>query len=351
MILATAVAVVFSYSSTASWAQQPQPKETKAPKSNGGEVAPGAIVNSWALAPSGDDPTKPGSRTDLSYDATAGGTIQDNVILFNYSNVSLTFRIYGTDAFNNADGAFDLLAGEKKPTDVGSWVTLPQENITLLPGTQATIPIVVKVPLGARPGDHVGAVLASSQAQGTSPDNKIVTLDRRTGTRLYVRVAGPLKPELIVTKLKTTYKPSLNPLDGEVKVTYRVENRGNVRLGGSQQVSIAAPFGLAKKTKKAVKLPEVLPGQGVNLNASFDGVMASGIAITNVRLEVKPAAKDVGVVPSNRSRTLTAALPFTAVAVLLASWLLLRARRSYRGHQGDKDDQGDQTRVAMLGNA
>lgn len=335
VMLATALAVAASWPATAGWAQKtpaPQPPTPEPPASANGAGATGEIVHSWALAPSGEDPTQPGSRVDLSYDATPGSTIEDNVILFNYSNVPLTFRVYATDAYNNTKGDFDLLAGDQKPKDVGPWVTFPQDNITLLAHTQATMPIVVKVPATARPGDHVGALLASSEAQGTSPDNKVVSLDRRTGTRLYVRVAGPLKPELVVTRLKSTYEPSLNSLSGGAKVTFRVENRGNVRLGGTQKVSIAAPFGLAKKTKASEKLPEILPGQGVNLEAAFDGVLASGLAVTKVDLDVKPVAKDVGKVRSDGARAFTLALPYTLITMLVVVWLLVRARRSYLQH-------------------
>ncbi len=329
LTLAIALAVAVWWPATAGWAQQPP---TPQPPGAGQPATAGEVIHSWALAPSGEDPTQPGSRVDLSYDTTPGSTIKDNVILFNYSNVPLTFRVYATDAYNNVKGDFDLLPGDEKPKDVGPWVTFPQDNITLLPNTQATLPVVVKVPVGARPGDHVGALLASSQAQGTSPDNKVVTLDRRTGTRLYVRVAGPLKPELVVTRLKSTYEPSLNSLDGGAKVTYRVENRGNVRLGGTHKVSIAAPFGLAKKTKSSVKLPEILPGQGVNLEAAFDGVIASVLAVTEVDLDVKPVASDVGVVPSNDARSLSPALPYTLITLLVIVWLLVRSRRSYLKH-------------------
>lgn len=346
MIVATALALGVVWPTQAGWGQAASPSATRAEPAGkvaapeGSGTAPGAVVHSWALVPGGDDPARPGNRADLSYDTTAGTTIEDNIILFNYSNVPLTFRVYATDAVNNPDGGFDLLPGDKKPKDVGAWVTLPQENITLPPGTQAAMPVVVKVPVGARPGDHVGAVLASSQAEGTSPDNKVVTLDRRTGARLYVRVAGALEPALVVTELKSSYRPALNPLGGTAKVTYRVENRGNVRLGGTQQVSIAAPFGLAKRSKPAVKLPELLPGQGMTLEASFDGVMASGLAFTKVSLDVKPIAKDVGAVPSRSSRSLTVALPLTVLVVLLAAWLLRRARRSYTGHAGGKVANG-----------
>ena len=85
-------------------------------------------------------------------------------------------------------------------------MTLPQDTITLEARQQATMPITVKVPITARPGDHAGAVLASSQAEGTGPDGKVITLDRRTGSRVYIRVAGPLTPELTVEKLRTTLR-------------------------------------------------------------------------------------------------------------------------------------------------
>lgn len=312
--------------------------------------APGEIVHSWSLTPSGDDPAHPGNRSDLSYDVAPGTIIEDNVILFNYSNVPLTFRVYATDAINNPDGSFNALTGDEKPKDVGSWVSVPQENITLLPGKQATMPIVMKVPATARPGDHVGVVLASSEALGSGQDNKIVNLDRRTGTRLYVRVAGPLEPELVVTRLKATYQPGLNPLGGSAKVTYRIENRGNVRLEGTQRVSIAAPFGLAKKTKSAAKFDQILPGEWIELHESFEGVTASGLAIAKVDLDIKPIAKDVGAVPARSSRSFTAAIPFTVLVFALAVWLVRRAWRSYRRHGDDKVND-DKVNLGVAGNA
>lgn len=330
VVLAAAVSVLSSGPLGTSWAQQIPPKSST-PGPSGVETAtPGQVVHSWALMPGGPDPDTPGNRSDLTYDTTAGATIEDTVVLVNYSNVALTFRLYATDALNNPDGDFDLLPGETKPKDVGSWVTLPQENITLLPGTQASMPMVIKVPAGATPGDHVGAVLASSSTVGSSPSKKVVVLDRRTGSRLYVRVAGPINPELVVTKLKSKYQPALNPLGGSAEVSYRVENRGNVRLGGTQQVSIAAPMGVAKKSKPVLKLPELLPGQGVNLKASFKGVMATGLAITKVKLNAKPVAKDVGAIPTRSSRSLSAAIPLTVLVALVAPWLLRRASSRYR---------------------
>lgn len=331
-----ATAVLPAVGSTG-WAQTPPPATPP------GEVRPAPpqpagdpVVHSWALAPAGTgEPDGGGNRPNLSYEVAPGGEITDQLTLYNLSNVQLTFRLYATDAFNNEDGAFDVLPFDKKPKDVGTWVTLPQKNITLLPRTQATFPMILKVPAGASPGDHVGAVLASSEAHGTGPDNKIVTLDRRTGPRLYLRVDGPLAPELTAERIRTTYRPSLNPLRGTATVMYRIQNRGNIRLGGKQQVSIGGVLGLARREKPAVDLPELLPGQGIDLEADFEGVAATGLAVT--RVEIDPAHVDAaGEELERRSRqAFTLAVPFTMLAVVLAALLLRRARRAYLRHAAE----------------
>ncbi|MBA2610158.1 MAG: DUF916 domain-containing protein [Actinobacteria bacterium] len=309
---------------------------TTAPPAPGAEnVAPGVVVNSWALSPAGSqDPSQPGERPNLSYAATPGQVISDSVTLFNFSNVALTFRIYATDAFNNAEGAFDLLSGNKKPTDVGSWVTVPQEVLALPAKSQATFPITIRVPAKASPGDHAGAVLASSATQGSGPDGKIINVDRRTGSRVYVRVAGPLRPVLAITKVHTTYRPRLNPLAGKNDVSYRIENEGNVRIAGKHRVSVSGLFGLGKKVNAFQDVPELLPGQGVTVYASFNGLPATFLDSANVKLDPSDVeGKKLGVVSRSAS---TIAIPWTLVAVVAIAYLLAYARRAYRRHANDE---------------
>lgn len=317
------------------WAQ-PAPSSADAPATppapQAGVGVAGEVVHSWALAPAVDAP-QGGNRPDLSYEAAPGTDVADRVTLYNFSNVELTFRLYATDAFNNVDGGFDLLPGDKKPVDVGTWITLPQELITVPARQQATMPITVKVPITARPGDHAGALLASSQAVGTGADGKTITLDRRTGSRIYVRVAGALSPKLSVEKLHASYDPSLNPLDGDATVTYRVQNRGNVRMAGRQRVSISGPLGLGKRAKASTELPELLPGEGVNFTVRFKSVDATAIAIAKVKLEPTGVRSSAGSA-SVQGRALAFAIPFTIVALALMGWLLARARRAYVRRQG-----------------
>lgn len=344
LLAATALlAVALGALAPPSWAGPAAPAQDPSPPTS--TPKPGEIVESWALAPTGSlDPNEAGNRPSLSYDLDPGATITDSVTLYNYGNVPLTFRIYATDAFNNSAGQFDLLPGTETPTDVGSWITMPLEYIDVPPRKQAVIPIVLKVPADATPGDHVGAILASSDAQGEGPDGATVSVDRRTGTRMYVRVAGDLVPELAIENVKTTYEPSLNPLSGTAKVTYRIQNRGNVRLGGSYRLSISGPFGVAKKRIAAEDLVELLPGEGVTLTAEFDNMPATVLAFTDVRVE--PLDSDAGAELSVTSRrAITFAPPISLVLLVLAVWMALRARRAYRRHRAAATPTREDTRV------
>lgn len=334
-VAASAATLAIATLPSPTWAKAPpRPSQPTPPAAGANGVT--QLVESWALAPAGSaTPDKPGNRPTLSYEVAPGTEVKDAVILFNYSNVQLTFRLYATDAFNNADGSFDLMPGDKKPKDAGSWVTLPQDNITVPAASQATLPISVKVPADARPGDHAGAVLASNAAQGSGADGKIVTLDRRTGSRMYIRVAGPLIPELAVEKVHTTYHPSLNPLGGSADVTYRIQNRGNVRLGVKQSVSVGGPFGLLTKRQHPKELPELLPGDGVTMKVTFNGVASSALAFTGISAIPVPVGGGAGKVASAHRGAITLAVPFSLLALAAVVWLLLLARRSALRHRRD----------------
>lgn len=339
LLATTMVAVLASIVpfSIASAAAPPTDPSGNAPRCT--QAAPGEeIVESWALSPGGSlEADQAAQRPDLTYELGQGAEIEDSVILSNFGTVDLTFRVYATDAFNNADGQFDLLSGDQPPTDVGSWVTLAQELITVPSCTAVSIPMTITVPADAAPGDHAGAILASSETIGTGPEGAAVTLDRRTGTRLYLRVSGDLFPELAVADVDTTYDHSLNPLGGDATVTYTIENRGNVRMGGTATMTVGGPFGLGDQTITLPDVPELLPGESVTVTAAVADVPALFLSFTTV--EVVPT--DGGSTAATSGDDTTFTPPLSVLIGLLVIILGILARRSFRRHRGG--DSSDET--------
>jgi hypothetical protein len=315
-------------------------------------------IDSFALAPTGTDPSQPGSRPYLSYSVAPGATQTDSVTLWNYGTSQLTFHVYSPDAFNNVDGGFALQDGKKPAKDAGSWVKLEREWVTLPPGTKTDIAVTLTVPKGASPGDHTAAIVAASQTPGLDQEGKNVLIDRRTGSRLYVRVNGPANPALSVDDMSTVYRPALNPLDGTLDVTYSIRNSGNIRLGTQQSVDVHDVLGsvatrsscptvtgsASKKERAAAKaaaadhclpdIPELLPGNSVTRHLTFTGVAATFRVTADVNLAPFAVAGGTGAkLPKLETVSVSTsawAIPWLLVVVLVllgtVIWLVRRQR-------------------------
>jgi hypothetical protein len=286
--------------------------------SNGGNQVP--LVESWSLSPSGN-------RGNLTYTANTGNVIKDQIILANYGNVYLSVYVYATDAYNDAQGDFAVLETAKKPVDVGTWVKVAQQRFTVPPRKQFVIPITIRVPKAATYGDHVGGIMASVKALSTGPSGGTVELDRRTGTRLYMRVSGKLNPHLTVANFSMDYHQSINSFSGSATVKYRVNNDGNVRLGGGQKVVVEGPLGIGGSSLTLKDLPELLPGQHLDVEAQLTGVPALFLNTASVKIDPH-GASDVGAPVVATTSTTNFAPPITLLLVGLIVVLLLLIRRA-----------------------
>jgi Bacterial protein of unknown function (DUF916) len=319
----------------------PPPTEPT-PTDDTGVPATDVIVESFAIGPTGSlDPSLPGDRVNFSYDASPGVVIHDSVTVYNVGNVPLPFHVYATDAFNQTDGTFDLLTGDQLATDVGTWVTFDSQDLTIPAGKQALIPITITVPADASPGDHVGGMVASSPIEGRNDTGQIITVDRRVGAKLYIRVAGNLHTELAVTNLNGDYSHAVNPLGGATKVSFRIENRGDVRLGGSPVVTVSGPFGLGEKSITLPPLNDLLPGETADLSVEFADVGAWFVDTVSVDITAVGATEGEAIDPVHGDATMFAP-PITLLvllALLVVLWLWWRARRQRREAALPADDK------------
>jgi hypothetical protein len=306
---------------------------------------PSTTVNeSWALSPIGTDPNQPGNRPTFSYNLAPGAAQDDGFTVWNYGDTQLTFHIYATDAFNTKAGGFDLLTAEQKPKDVGSWITLEQNNLTLPPHTKANLKLHLTVPANATPGDHSAGIVAASTTPGINAEGKHIILDRRVGSRVYLRVAGPTNPALTVENLSSDYHPAVKPLDGSLDVTYTVRNAGNVRLGADQTVTVKDLFGTVAE-RHPQQIGELLPGNAVTFTEHFSGVAATVRVGADVALKpFIPKASGVAVtgkLATATSSTKTWAIPWLLIAVLAALVLFIvyarRRREDAAGGSGNAD--------------
>jgi Bacterial protein of unknown function (DUF916) len=231
--------------------------------------APPRDPTTFAIQPATKDGPDQRARFDIT--AKPGASITDRILVTNLSAHPSTFNVYAADAFNTANGGFDVLAAGRESHDVGAWIRLDKHRLGLPAGKRAIIPFRLTVPRDARPGDHVGGIVVSITSLRRNAKGEIVRFDQRVGTRVYLRVPGPLQPQVTYTVTKVRYhNGGWNPFaGGDVEVTYTVRNTGNVRLAGRHVASIAGLLQPAS-ARRVEQLPELLPRNEFQLRTTVD---------------------------------------------------------------------------------
>ncbi|MEU3452524.1 DUF916 domain-containing protein [Micromonospora sp. NPDC006766] len=286
----------------------------------------------WSVQPSS---TKgPTGKNHFVYDLAPGEQIIDYVGISNLGKDPLTLDTYATDAFNTEDGAYALLPTGQDPRGVGAWIRLPQRSYTIAPGKRLDVPFTLQVPTSAEPGDHPGAVVAAMSVTETGKDGQQVTIERRIGARVYLRVSGPVEPSVQITGMELRYDNPIVPFPGgDLTATYRVANLGNVRITGKGRIQVKGPLGVRLGHSEMIDIPELLPDSEIRLTSTIHGVFPAGPI--SASLAVNPETVDRKEAVPTASRTAsTSAAPWglliflgALVAAVVLVFVLRRHRR------------------------
>lgn len=284
---------------------------------------------SWSVSPA-DTPHGAG-RPFFDYALDPGETIDDAFAVRNDGAAALTLAVYAADAFTTREGNIDLLPAGEQSEDAGTWVELDTAEIVLQPGETRVVPFSIAVPADARPGDHPAGIVTSLRSDD---DGAQVQVDRRLGSRLFVRVAGELSPSVEVSDPVVSFSGTWNPLAlGQVDVVYTLSNTGDTRVTAVGATSIHGPAGVASLTTGAEQLPEVLPGSTVEVTQTVSGVAAlvwlgGAVNVIPTSVGIGAAQLDAVVLPFGVAAVPMATLLILAgIAVLVGAIVLLMRRR------------------------
>jgi hypothetical protein len=247
-----------------------------------------------------------------------------------------TFTIYAKDAFNTAEGGFDILAADKASTDVGGWLTLEQSTVRVPARSGLAVPFTLTVPANATPGDHAAGVVASLATTGTPGDGRNVLVDHRVGSRVYLRVPGALDPSLTIDDVVVGYQPVVNPIgSGDLDVTFTITNAGNNRLKGNQKVTISGPLGRVLDERVLEDLPELLPGTSVRRTERFQVPPLVRLSADVTVTPVVGAGRPGDEAPESTTRSASVwAIPWTFLALVAVVIIAWRVRARMRREPG-----------------
>lgn len=243
-------------------------------------VAGGLATVSPALAAEGGDVTwgvrtasneNGADRQNFNYTIDPGTQMSDALIISNHDTEPLDLDVYAADGFTTTSGQLDLVTSDTVSTAVGAWTAVSSEHLQIAAGESVEVPFTVTIPADATPGDYAGGILTSLPQPGQEQG---ISVDRRLGVRMHVRVLGDLAPSLSVEKMHVDYAGTFNPFgSGDATVSYTVRNTGNVRLAAAQTLKLAGPFGLLSRDVENVSaVPEILPGESWTVSVPVAGV-------------------------------------------------------------------------------
>ncbi|MEU6085527.1 DUF916 domain-containing protein [Streptomyces sp. NPDC047085] len=227
---------------------------------------------SWSVYPVA---SKIAARPYFYLSADPGQTLTDKVAVQNKTGKPLTFRLYAADAYNTArDGGFAVRTLKERMRGVGAWAKPAKSRVTVPGHRTVTVPFTLRVPQGAEPGDHPGAIVALDERVDPGSGSLALGVQRAVGARVYLRVGGPTLPALSVEQVHISHHQPLVPGlgDSTATVSYTLHNTGNVTLDPRVRLTARGLFGRTLLDRDLTGVPsELLPGQRVRLTETWSG--------------------------------------------------------------------------------
>jgi len=235
----------------------------------------------WGIGPASADGLD--GRPRFEYVVEVGDRYDDAVAITNFGTAPLEVDLYASDALPTEDGGFAVAAGDDPTVGLGAWVLLKQRTVVVPSREVVVIPFSLSVPADAEPGDHAGGILASVTTI-VSADGGSVERENRLGTRMHVRVAGPIEPAVGVELGPADHDQPINPVRaGAMTVAHTVVNDGNIRLDVDRTVEVSSLFGWWSTQVDAGPVSDLLPGSAVSTVTELDGVPPLGPLTVTVR--------------------------------------------------------------------
>ncbi len=196
-----------------------------------------AMVGGFGGKPANPDASVPRTKDIFIYTLKGGDTKADEVLISNNTDIPQTIAFYPTDAAISNTGAFTCKQRVEARQDVGAWVSLSQNEVTLEPGTSTKVPFTVTAPQGVAPGEHDGCLAFEPKDDDGHVEGN-VRIHTRSAVRIAVTVPGDLRRNVDITAFSASLSSA-----GRWNYKLSVKNTGNVSADTKTTVRLNSLFG------------------------------------------------------------------------------------------------------------
>jgi hypothetical protein len=223
------------------------------------QASAGVGQSVFALHPEHYDPSLAVTQSYFVVQAQPGDTVANSVRVVNTGTRTGTVLLYPVDATTGRTSGAVYVDRTRPRRDVGAWLALGARSLTLAAGKSAVVPVTLHVPSTARPGDHLGGVVAENAAvtQGSGKGALRIRVRHLTIVGYEVQVPGPAAAVVGVTGVRAAGE------NGYQFVDLHLANSGalTTKPTGTLVVTSSARKRVASE---AFRLDTFLPGTAID---------------------------------------------------------------------------------------
>lgn len=215
------------------------------------------------------------SPVRFELEAKRGQTVAQEVTLTNSSSHQVVLEATAQDFVAEGEsGRPRFVPEEKSAWSMSHWIKANPESVTLAPGEQKKVTMLIKVPKDAEPGGHYAAILFSSAPSGAGTTAVVAKM----GSLILLKVGGKIKESakasLAAPRLVET---------GPMNFSLRFENDGNMHAKPKGTITISRLWG---KQIKNLSLggENVLPKSKRLFAAKWKDVPPIGVFVAQAKL-------------------------------------------------------------------
>ncbi len=180
----------------------------------------------------------PRTKSIFVFTLNPGDRVEDGVRVINNTEEEKTLMVYAVDSVVSSGGAFACAQFNDPKTDVGSWIKLKKNEVTLPPLSNEIIPFSIEAPASVDVGEHNGCIVIQEKKTDKAQSSRQgINLTFRTGLRVAVLIPGEIKRELEIVSFDIT------PSKGQYLAKAKVRNKGNVSIDSDVKVQVDYFFG------------------------------------------------------------------------------------------------------------
>ncbi len=155
----------------------------------------------FTLKPIVSDAEPSASQFAFVLDGQSGQTLTRTLRITNGGMTPGDVHLFPVDATTAQTSGTVYLAEPDPRNDVGAWIKLDTSDITMVPGESKDVTLTITIPASARPGQHLGGVVAadSAVAVNTAAGGATLNVKTRTVTSVQVNVPGQTVEKMTVT--------------------------------------------------------------------------------------------------------------------------------------------------------